>query len=137
LIGRWGRKWQSTKIILQSYVWKNKLLQNIHSSNYKDFFLSELEERKSFSYPPFVELAYLYYKHTDQQKSLQFMTHMYEKLSQSTNGTIECMLAPKTIKRNNQYFSKIILKWKELRKFLAPFRSEILKNKDLSLSFEY
>ena len=136
LLGRWGRVWQKTDVILQSYAVKNKAIRNITEKNYKDFFLSQLSERKIFSYPPYSELAYLIYKHKDKQASLSYMKWAYDSLLQRQTETVHLTLVDKAIKRNNQYFSKIVLKWKNLREFIEPLRKEIHKNSDLSINFE-
>jgi predicted proteasome-type protease len=57
---------------------------------------------------------------------------LLEKNTENHNIT----LVWKPIKRNNQYFSKIIIKWKHLRDFLEPFRKTILTNSDISIIFE-
>jgi len=136
LLWRWGRVWQKTDVVLQSYAVKNKAIRNITEKNYKDFFLSQLSERKIFSYPPYGDLAYLIYKHKDKQSSLAFMKKMYDFLNERQDETVQLTLVDKAIKRNNQYFSKIVLKWENLRNFIEPLRKEILQNSDFNVNFE-
>lgn len=136
LLGRWGRVWQQTDIVLQTYAPATPFIKNITEKNYKDFFMESLSERKAFSYPPFCELAYLVYKHKEKNRSLHYIEKLYQELSQSQNNEVQIIKVDTPIKRNNQYFSKLILKGKNLKTFLEPQRSEILKNSDLSVSFE-
>ena len=137
LIGRGGRKQQTTEIIMQTYTPRNPLILQLSEKNYRDFFIETLSERKAFHYPPYCELAYLVYKHFDKQKSRAFIKSYFEKISQNIPSTIELQLVDTAMKRNNQYFTKIVIKWTNLRGFLSQYKSEILKNKDLSLNFEY
>jgi len=48
VIGRGNRKQQKTEIILQSFIPKNPLIQQISQGNFKDFLRHNLEERKTF-----------------------------------------------------------------------------------------
>ena len=61
---------------------------------------------------------------------------MYDRLHQKQTETVHLTLVDKAIKRNNQYFSKIVLKGKNLRQFIEPLRKEILLSSDLSINFE-
>lgn len=136
LLGRGGRVWQKTDIVLQTYAMKNPIIQSISEANYKEFFLSQLQERKLFWYPPYFELVYIIYRHKNKQDSLQFMQKFYHILDQDKSEKQSIILVDTPIKRNNQYFSKILIKWEKLREFLEPFRWEILKNSNLSVCFE-
>jgi len=137
LIGRWGRVWQKTEIVLQTFAINNPLIQHITQKNYRDFFMETLTERKLFLYPPFYELVYIVHKNIDREKSLKLSEKLYNQLlekNSSQNNSITLVWKP--IKRNNQYFSKIIIKWEDLRNFLEPFRKIILKDSNISIIFE-
>ncbi len=137
LLGRWGRVGQNTDIILQTYAIKNPIIRSLSEQNYKEFFIAQLRERKVFGYPPYAELAYISYKHKDKHSSLSFLQKIYKDLCRQKQNNVEITLVDTSIKRNNQYFSKIILKWQKIREFIEPLRKEILSNGDLSISFEY
>lgn len=136
LIGRWGRVWQKTEIVLQTYAINNPLIQHITQKNYRDFFMETLTERKLFHYPPFYELVYIVRKNIDREKSMKLSEKLYLDLLEKNTENHNITLVWKPIKRNNQYFSKIIIKWKHLRDFLEPFRKTILTNSDISIIFE-
>jgi hypothetical protein len=42
-----------------------------------------------------------------------------------------------SFKKYNQYYFKIIIKWNNIRDFINNIKSDILKNSNLSLIFEY
>lgn len=136
LLWRGGRVWQKTEILLQTYAVKNPLIQNITQKNYRDFFIENLKERQIFWYPPYAELVYISYKHKEKKKSLEYIKKISQEFLRVAQTEIQVIMVDTPIKRNNQYFSKIILKGNNIRNFLEPWRKEILRNSDLSVSFE-
>lgn len=139
LIWRRWRKWNEWKIIIQTYCPNNKLIKKIIDSNYKDFFSYILKERKLFWYPPFIEMASIQYKNADKEKSFLFLKEFKEKLEESNKKQKEkkeIILIDNILKRNNKYYSKIIIKWKNLRTFLQEYKEIILKTKNLTITFE-
>lgn len=136
LIGRWGRVWEETDIILQTLIPNNEMITNITELNYKDFFIKTLHERKMFSYPPFTQMATLRYKHIEKEKSISFTQNLISKLQNLSQEGIEILPVSSVIKRDNQYFSKIIIKWNDVRWFLSKIKRDILSNKDLVVIFE-
>lgn len=136
LIWRWWRVWEETDIIIQTMIPNNEMVKNIVELNYKDFFKKTLEERKLFNYPPFVEMATLRYKHANKIKSIEFINILKTKLDSFNTWNFEIIKLENTTKRDNQYFSKIIIKWQNIRLFLQNIKNDILSNKDLVVIFE-
>ena len=145
LIGRWNRLWEKTEIIAQTFIPENEIIKTIFEKNYKQFFIATLEERKLFNYPPFSEMITLEYRHKNQQKSIDFMLNLKNKLDilkksfmqeKNEENDIEIVLNKETFKKYNQYYTKIILKWNNLRKFLENIKQEIFRNSNLSVIFE-
>lgn len=136
LIWRWWRVWEETNIILQTFIPNNEIIKNITWSNYKDFFKKTLQERKLFNYPPFTELVTLRYKDLNKTNSTNYMIELKAKLDKLNNWDFEITRIENTIKRDNQYFSKIIIKWHNIREFLQNIKKDVLSNKDLVLIFD-
>lgn len=136
LIWRWWRVWDETQIIIQTMTPKNELVKNIVELNYKDFFKKTLEERKVFQYPPFVELATLRYKDKNKLISIEYINKLKNTLDQFNTWKLEIIKIDIPIKRDNQFFTKVIIKWENIRNFLQNIKWEILKNKDLVVIFE-
>jgi primosomal protein N' (replication factor Y) (superfamily II helicase) len=61
--GRAGRKHKQGKVLIQAFDVKSVVLKDVQSNNYAAFFQREIEERKAFSYPPFVRLIAISLKH--------------------------------------------------------------------------
>ncbi len=142
LLWRWWRKWEKTEFLIQTFIPENDLIKQITSGNYKDFFLKSLSERKLFSYPPFKEFVILEYRNKDKQKAFNYTKSLYEKLLCHSELDSESLKNPEIIfsensfKKYNQYYFKIILKWENLREFLNCIKSEIFREKNLSVIFE-
>jgi primosomal protein N' (replication factor Y) len=66
--------------LIQTYLPENEIVKTITEKNYKEFFVSTLNERKMFHYPPFMEMATLEYRHKSEQKALNFIQKLEEKL---------------------------------------------------------
>jgi primosomal protein N' (replication factor Y) len=113
-----------SKIVIQTFIPENEIIKTITSSNYKDFFIKTLDERKLFNYPPFTEMLTLEYRHTSQEKAKNFMLNLKNKLDilnqpinppsnqgeEKKNKKIEIGLVPNPSKRFNQYYYRIIIK---------------------------
>ena len=150
LLGRWSRNWEISKIVIQTFIPENEIIKTITASNYKDFFIKTLEERKLFNYPPFSEMLTLEYRHKTQEKAKNFMINLKHKLDilntplpptsnqwgEEKNKKIEISLVPNPTKRFNQYYYKIIIKWEKLREFINEIKQEIFKNSALVVIFE-
>ena len=136
IIGRGSRLWEETNFIIQSFIPDNPSVKMLIESNYKDFFIETLNERKLFNYPPFVEMAILEYRHKDKQKAFDYIQKLEEKLKNLNAENIEIILNTSPRKKYNQYHYKLILKGNNLRDFLENIKQEIFKNSSLSLRFE-
>ncbi len=137
LLGRGNRVWQKTDIIIQSFIPDNEIIKKITSGNYKDFFISSLEERKIFNYPPFVEMLTIEYRDMNKEKASIFIIKLYNKLIlQDEKREFDITFIKTPFKKYNQYYFKIILKGKNTRDFLEWIKFEIMRNKWLSIIFE-
>ena len=54
--GRSGRDKKRGRVIIQSYRPDNFVIQAVKNNDYQSFYINELNERESFSYPPFKNL---------------------------------------------------------------------------------
>lgn len=135
-IGRGNRKTQKSSVILQTFIPAHSLVQSITEESFKAFFSRTLKERKQFWYPPFNDLVKLEYRHKEAKKTLIFLETL-EKDLQAKNiwEKIQILRSTSTFKKNNTYHGQLILKWPELRKFLKPLHSLILKTPNLSVIF--
>ena len=63
--GRAGRKGKRGMVILQTAKPQLPVIRQIVDNDYQTFFNNLLEERRTFNYPPFTRLIYIYIKHKD------------------------------------------------------------------------
>ena len=137
LIGRGWRVWQETEFIIQSFIPDNETVKSIVYDNYREFFIKVLQERKLFNYPPFWEIATLEYRHSSEKKSEEFMEKLHNKLIiENENNEVEIIFNKKSIKKINQYYYKIIIKWKKVRDFIEKIKPEIIRNSGLVVIFD-
>jgi len=137
LLGRWNRNWEKTNILIQTFIPDNDIIKSITDSNYKDFFIKTLEERKIFNYPPYTEMLTLEYRDKNQEKAKNFINNLKNKLElEDKDKKIEIVVVPTPSKRYNQFYYKLILKWDNLRDFIKCIKIEIMKNSWLVVIFE-
>lgn len=63
--GRAGRSAQRGKVLIQTYNPQHPVIQQVLQSDFKGMYQSQIEERRSFSYPPFVQMIKITLKHTN------------------------------------------------------------------------
>ncbi|MDD3302741.1 MAG: primosomal protein N' [Candidatus Gracilibacteria bacterium] len=136
LIGRGGRQGEDKEVVIQTFISRNETIKSITEDNYKDFVTKTLEERKLFSYPPYKELVILEIYDKNEQKAKDFCNIIKNKLELSKEGKeIDLIATEKGIRKNNNYYYKIIIKGEKLRDFLELIRYEIIKNPKITLTF--
>jgi primosomal protein N' (replication factor Y) len=65
---------------LQTFIPDNEIIKSLSEKNYKNFFIDTLTERKLFHYPPFTEMITLEYRDKSEQKAIDFMVKLKNKL---------------------------------------------------------
>lgn len=63
--GRAGRREKQGKVLIQTYDPGHRVIKQVIENDYKDLYFTEMEERKSFKYPPFYRIINLDVKHKD------------------------------------------------------------------------
>lgn len=63
--GRAGRKNIPGKVIIQSYNPEHNVFDLVKNNQFEEMFKLQMEERKSFSYPPFIRMIRISVKHVD------------------------------------------------------------------------
>lgn len=65
--GRAGRKKKRGKVLIQAYNTTHPVIKDVLAGDYQQFTTRELEERKTFNYPPYVRLIHLSVQHKDEK----------------------------------------------------------------------
>lgn len=63
--GRAGRSTQRGKVLIQTYNPQHPVIQQVLQNDFKGMYQNQIEERQSFSYPPFVQMIKITLKHTN------------------------------------------------------------------------
>jgi len=63
--GRAGRRDKQGKVVIQTYDPKHRVIKQVIENDYNGLYFTEMEERRSFKYPPFYRIINLDIKHKD------------------------------------------------------------------------
>lgn len=85
--GRSGRKDDRGKVLIQSYQHDHPLFKYLIDNNYSGFYRSQLQERQSFLYPPFVRIIKTIIKGNDQNLCREAGKHLYTHLLKHLGST--------------------------------------------------
>lgn len=108
LSGRINRGHQAGLFILQTYNPKNPLFNQVLKGEWIDFYSSQLEHRKSFSFPPFVhalKLEAISAKATTSKTKLERVLNNFGLAKTSIFGPAPCFIE----KRNGKYHWQVII----------------------------
>lgn len=114
-VGRAGRKDLRGKILLQSYVPNNPVIQLAAVQDYDAFYEKEMEERKKYLYPPYTYLASITVKGVHLENVLQAANALHRHIIQQIGErkfNVYGPLAPYIPYMNGRYYRTILLKYK-------------------------
>jgi primosomal protein N' (replication factor Y) len=108
--GRAGRKNKKGTVIIQTSVPNHHVIQEVLNQRYEFLYVNEMEERKSFQYPPFFRLIKLVVKHKDYKtahEASQFLRDLlYKRLGEQIIGPE----SPHVSRIRNQYIKEMLIK---------------------------
>lgn len=97
--------------MLQTFIPKHPLVQELTNNNFKDFFQATLAERKEFDYPPYKQMVTLEYRHKDSKKSLAYTQKLLEDLQEiDTQQEYIFLRGSSTFRKNNTHHATLIVK---------------------------
>ena len=113
--GRAGRRSNQGRVIIQTYNPGHEVLPFILSHNYSGFYQSELKERQSFAYPPFVRLIKLTLKYKEAEKCAEacsWLTSLLSSHVEARNLPVKVYgpIQPVISKIRNKYIYEVLLK---------------------------
>lgn len=112
--GRAGRGKYSGKVIIQTNDTSNHVIESIINNSYVDFYNLEIDFRKMFQYPPFMDLVLFELSSKDLNLLKKECEILYNILSEEKSGIYK-VYSPKSpfVQRiNNRYRMNILLKSK-------------------------
>lgn len=108
--GRAGRRQKQGRVIIQTTTPDHPIIQNVVQNNYEAMFRIQLNERKSFLYPPFSRLIQLILKHRDSQSLTFSASYLASQLRNRFNDKVfgpEFTLIPRI---QNLFQQQILIK---------------------------
>lgn len=108
--GRAGRRNDNGVVAIQTYNPAHPIFSYLTAHDYKGFYARELEERRTYNYPPFVRVIYIYLKHKDQAAvsaiSFEYASRLRKLLGNRVTGPDE----PYVARIQSLYIRRIMLK---------------------------
>lgn len=124
VVGRAGRGNYAGRAIIQTYAPENSVISLAAQQNYDEFYNSEIKMRKAMLYPPFVDLCVICFSGKNQERILSAAKdffNMLRKLASKDYSELPLrVLEPSQttiIKLNNKYRYKLIIKFRNSRRF--------------------
>ncbi|MDR2556158.1 MAG: primosomal protein N' [Bacteroidales bacterium] len=84
--GRAGRKGGNSDVVIQTYKPDYEVIRQVMNNDYAAMYVTQIEERLGFRYPPFYRLINIIIKHTDEDK-VNTAAHALAAVLRETFGT--------------------------------------------------
>ncbi|MBE0647581.1 MAG: primosomal protein N' [Bacteroidales bacterium] len=108
--GRSGRKKRRGEVIIQTWQPSNAVIQQVVNNDYQAMYLSQLNDRKKFNYPPFYRLIILRLKHRNPEVLNQAASILAADLRTSFGKRILGPEYPMVARIMNLYIKQIMIK---------------------------
>lgn len=108
--GRAGRKGEQGRVLVQAFQTGNPTLREVKSYNFFGFLQRELEERKSYQYPPFFRLIHIQLRHKDANLVELAAQAFGERLRQRLGHRVLGPTTPSIGRLRNYYLKDLLIK---------------------------
>ncbi|GAA4797953.1 primosomal protein N' [Olivibacter ginsenosidimutans] len=108
--GRAGRRNKMGKVIIQAYATQHRVLEQVIRHDYHDMFMTEVQERKHYAYPPFYRLIKIAIKHKDQQQGHACAERLGIALKEAFGHRVLGPEIPLISRIRNYYLHTLLLK---------------------------
>ena len=125
--GRAGRSEIPGEVIIQTYMTENTAIKHAKNHDYKSFYKYDIEQRKTFNYPPFSKLIKLTFVDENAKKALLEAQKVNKELKENNTQGYQISIYPALIYKMNNKF-----RWNILIQGENP--NEIIKNLQLPIS---
>jgi primosomal protein N' (replication factor Y) len=136
--GRAGRRGKQGKVVIQTYDPGHRVIKQVIENNYHDLYFTEMEERKSFKYPPFYRIINLDIKHKDPEILYNQSVYLANELRKQFGDRVIGPEAPLISRIRNYYIKSIMLKFEKdgisINKVKAAIRDIITQFQTTKLS---
>ena len=111
--GRAGRRGKQGKVVIQTYDPNHRVIKQVIENDYKDLYLTEMEERRSFKYPPFYRIINLDIKHKNADILYNQAEYMATELRKNFGDRVIGPEVPLVSRIRNYYIKSIMLKFEK------------------------
>lgn len=129
--GRAGRRNKRGLVILQTKAPDQPIISQVVHNDYASFFRNQIEERRTFHYPPFYHLIYIYMKHQRDEVVNTASIELGSRLRQWFGTRVLGPDKPAVAKVKALNIRKLVLKLekeldlKQVRKYLLTARQQL------------
>ena len=129
--GRAGRKKNRGKVLIQAAKVDHPVLQMVQQHDFKRFYAHELENRKSFFYPPYSRIIRIVVKHRQRELATEAAGQLGEALRKDLGEYVTGPAAPVVNRIRNMFLMEILLKLPKDAHLLQQFKKVVLNHFDL------
>jgi primosomal protein N' (replication factor Y) len=124
--GRAGRRDEQGKVLIQVSNMQHPVLQFVQQHNYEKLYAFEIENRRTFHYPPFSRLIQLTFKHKAKHLAEEAANLMAQFLAPQYEPYLTGPAEPVVSRVRNQYLMELLLKLPKDAAFIARAKKDIL-----------
>jgi primosomal protein N' (replication factor Y) len=111
--GRAGRRDKQGKVVIQTYDVNHRVIKQVIENDYNDLYFTEMEERRSFKYPPFYRIINLDVKHKDPEIVNNQAAYLATELRKHFGDRVIGPEFPLVARIRNYYIKTIMLKFEK------------------------
>jgi len=111
--GRAGRRDKQGKVVIQTYDPNHRVIKQVIENDYTDLYFTEMEERRSFKYPPFYRIINLDVKHKDPEIVNNQSIYLANELRKHFGDRVIGPEFPLVGRIRNYYIKSIMLKFEK------------------------
>jgi primosomal protein N' (replication factor Y) len=109
--GRAGRRGKQGKVVIQTYDPNHRVIKQVIENDYTDLYFTEMEERKSFKYPPYFRIIGMDVKHRNPEILYNQAEYLANELRKHFGDRVIGPEAPLINRIRNYYIKSIMLKF--------------------------
>jgi primosomal protein N' (replication factor Y) len=111
--GRAGRRGKQGKVVIQTYDPGHRVIKQVIENDYTNLYFTEMEERRSFKYPPFYRIINLDVKHKDPDAVNNQAAYLAAELRKHFGDRVIGPEFPLIGRIRNYYIKTIMLKFEK------------------------
>jgi len=133
--GRAGRSTKQGLVLMQTYNLDNSILKNVITSDYINFFYSQIQERKMLQYPPYFSFIKITLKHKNKHIVDNAAHWLASQLKDQIKDMIMGPVNPPVSRVKNSYLKNIYMRFNKknhiaIKSFLLDLKSLLLSSKE-------